>query len=267
VRSIRLLPIVIFATFALFVLKGIGLLTDGGYALLGTEIAAAQDAGGNGQTAAQGADANGEMSDAVKARNAAAADRASETLFAREENAPTETDQIDAVPITETNLGEKVEIGSSDGTDQTERAVLERLGERRTTLEIREQELDARAALVEAAELRLAERIAGLEALEQRINALVEEKKALDNAQFAGVVGMYETMKPADAASIFDSLDMPVLLRVARSMNPRKMAPVLAKMETKRATDLTSLLAEIEPEPQLNADVNDLSDLPQIVGK
>lgn len=258
-KSIRLLPVVIFATFALFVLKGVGLLTDGGYALLGTQIVSAQEDGANG--AEEG------MSDAARARNSAAADRASETLFAREADAPRETTQIDAVPVTQTNLGDKIAIGTSDGTDQTERAVLERLGERRTSLEIRAEELDARAALVEAAELRLGERIAGLEVLEQRINALVEEKKALDNAQFAGVVGMYETMKPTDAASIFDSLDMKVLLRVARSMNPRKMAPVLAKMETKRATDLTSMLAEIEPEPQLNADVDELPDLPQIVGK
>lgn len=284
-KSIRLLPIVIFAACALLVLKGIGLMTVGGYVLLGTEAASAQHAPpAAGSQAPEAPAASGlseapatpdvpadsavpTMPDEAKSRNSDAAERASDTLFSRADAAPVASTQIDAVPMTETKLGEKIAIGSAGGVDDTEKAVLERLGERRTSLEIREQQLQERASLVEAAELRLAERIAGLEAVEQRINALVEEKKALDNAQFAGVVNMYETMKPADAALIFDSLNMDVLLRVARSMNSRKMAPVLAKMETKRATDLTAMLAEIEPEPQLNAPVDNLADLPQIVGK
>lgn len=258
---LRLLPVVIFATFALLVLKSVGLITEGGYVFVGSQTAQAQtevaDAGGN--TPA--------VSDAIRVRNEEAADRAAETLFSRAAPAPISSNKIDAVPMRETKLGDKIPVGSPAGVDETEKAVLERLGERRTALEIREQQLEARTSLVEAAELRLADRIAGLEAVEKRINALVDEKKALDNEQFAGVVGMYETMKATDAAAIFDSLEMDVLLRVVRSMNPRKMAPVLAKMDTKRATDLTLMLAEVEPEPELDVPLDSLDDLPQIVGK
>ena len=35
-KSIRLLPVVIFAALALLLFKGIGLLTTGGYVLIGT---------------------------------------------------------------------------------------------------------------------------------------------------------------------------------------------------------------------------------------
>lgn len=255
-RSVRLLPIVIFAAFALLLLKGLGLVTDGGYTLLGTDSAQAQSA-----------EDTQEGNAAAQARNERAADRASEALFSRAERAPLSSSQIDAVPITQNTYGDKIAIGSTDGQDATEKAVLERLGERRTALEIREQELETRAALVEAAEKRLAERIAGLEAVEARINALVDEKKELDNTQFASVVGMYETMKPANAAAIFDDLSMDVLLRVARAMNPRKMAPVLAKMNTDRAKDLTLLLAQVEPEPSVDRPIDELADLPQIVGQ
>lgn len=250
--SIRLLPIVVFAAFALLVLKTVGLMTEGGYVLVGTGSVFAQQES---------------QEEEFDQRDVNAANRASESLFSRAEPAPVSSSQLDAVPVTETTSGEKVAIGSTDGLDQTERAVLERLTERRTELELLERDLQTRVALVEAAEARLGERITRLETIEAQISALVDEKKAMDNAQFAGVVGMYETMKPSDAAAIFNSLSMDVLLRVARNMNPRKMAPVLAKMATRRAQELTLGLAAVQAEPMLDMETDNLQNLPQIVGE
>ena len=248
--SVRLLPIVVFAAFALLVLKGVGIVTEGGYVLLGTDLVLAQQ----------------EQQPAFDESAVRAADRASENLFSRAEPAPISSNQLDAVPVVENTAGEKIAIGSTDGLDQTERAVLERLGERRVELEVLQSDLEVRIALVEAAEKRLAERIVGLEAIEARITALVDQKKALDDEQFAGVVSMYETMKPGDAAAIFDSLAIEVLVRVAQNMNPRKLAPVLAKMNTERAQELTMKLASVEPEPKLDVPIDDMASLPQIVG-
>lgn len=259
-RSIRLLPIVVFATFALLVLKTVGLVTQGGYVLTGAQSVFAQSESAD-DPAALFAD-NG-----LSAREREAAQRASDNLFSRAEPAPLSSAQLDAVPVTENSLGEKVAIGPTDGVDETERAVLDRLSERRAELDVLEASLDTRKALVEAAEKRLAERITGLEAVEARIEALVAEKKALDDEQFAGVVGMYETMKPRDAAAIFNTLGADVLVRVAQHMNPRKLAPVMAEMDTERARDLTMRLAEVEPEPSLDAEVSDLENLPQIIGE
>ena len=149
----------------------------------------------------------------------------------------------------------------------SEADLLGRLGERRDSLDARESELDMRMALVEAAEKRLDERTATLKAIEARINALVDEKKSTENAEFAGIVAMYETMKPKDAATIFNQLEMPVLVRVASAMNPRKMAPVLARMDPMRAKSLTAALATEEAEPTLDVAVEDLNNLPQIVGQ
>jgi flagellar motility protein MotE (MotC chaperone) len=42
-----------------------------------------------------------------------------------------------------------------------------------------------------------------------------KEKEEAENARFKGVVTMYETMKPKEAAKIFDRLDIRVLLDVA----------------------------------------------------
>jgi flagellar motility protein MotE (MotC chaperone) len=78
---------------------------------------------------------------------------------------------------------------------------------------------------------------------------------------------MYETMKPKDAAKIFDQLEIRTLLRVARAVNPRKMAPILAAMSAARAQELTSAMAADTPPPRVAAASEDLANLPQIVGK
>ena len=45
-RSVRLLPIVIFAALALLLFKGVGLVTNGGYELTGPVAAVANESGG-----------------------------------------------------------------------------------------------------------------------------------------------------------------------------------------------------------------------------
>ncbi len=149
----------------------------------------------------------------------------------------------------------------------TEQALLDRLAARRTELDTYEQELAMRAALVEAAEKRIEERQQTLEAIEAQIATLVEERKEMEAGQFAGIVAMYETMKPKDAANIFNALDIEVLLRVAKMMSPRKMAPILAEMNTMRAQELTVRMASASTDPLDQMAPEDLAALPQIIGQ
>lgn len=263
-KSVRLLPIVVFATAALLVLKSIGLITHGSYVLTGTEFAQAQTAPADttGQTSAPTGD-----QPALSATDEAAVNRASDTLFSDPVTPAQNPAQPDAVPYTKTKSGEKLQLRGEDGLSDTERAVLERLSERRAELDKQAKALDTRQALVDAAEKRLSERIKTLEELEQRISAMVDEKKAMEDKQFAGLVSMYESMKPKDAAAIFNQLSMDVLLRVSTAMNPRKMAPVLAAMATDKAQQLTVLMASQNNSADVKATPEDLAALPQIVGQ
>jgi flagellar motility protein MotE (MotC chaperone) len=149
----------------------------------------------------------------------------------------------------------------------TEQALLERLATRRTDLDGYEQELAMRASLVEAAEKRIEERQATLQAIEEQIASLVEQRKEMEEGQFAAIVSMYETMKPKDAANIFNALDIEVLLRVAKMMSPRKMAPIMAEMDTMRAQELTVRMASASIDPLDQMAPEDLAALPQIVGQ
>ena len=124
-----------------------------------------------------------------------------------------------------------------------ERAILERLQERRQELDTRARELDIRESLIKAAEKRMEGQLAELKATEARITVATQQKDEAQAARFKGLVTMYENMKPRDAAKIFDRLDTGVLLDVASKIEPRKMADILAQMSPDAAQHLTVELA------------------------
>ncbi|WP_293801664.1 hypothetical protein [uncultured Bosea sp.] len=133
--------------------------------------------------------------------------------------------------------------GSVQPMSPAEKAILERLGERREELEGRMREIEMRERLLNSAEKKLDGRVGDLKALEEKnggpaAKASADEAKAIKN-----LVIMYESMKPKDAARVFDRLGLDVLVPVVQQMNPRKMSEVLAAMAPDRAEKLTVALA------------------------
>ena len=157
-------------------------------------------------------------------------------------------------------LNDSMEIGGS----AAERAVLESLGKRRRTLDDHEGQLDLREKLLQATEERVQKRVDELKALEKSIESAVEEKKKQEEGEIAGLVTMYENMKPKDAARIFDRLNLPVLLKVVRQMKPRKMADILAKMSPEAAERLTVAIATEAGAVPAMAVTSGPEDLPKI---
>ena len=126
-----------------------------------------------------------------------------------------------------------------------ERAVLLDLRQRRETLEATSRALDLRQAELAAADRRLSERVQQLSALQARLESMESDREKHQSENWAGLVKIYENMKPRDAAAIFDALDMQVLLQVLDRMQERRAAPVLAAMQPERARLATQLLAEM----------------------
>ena len=126
-----------------------------------------------------------------------------------------------------------------------ERSLLLDLRKRRQQLDERSATLDERDAVQAAAEAKLAARVDQLAALQTRLETLEAGRRQHASENWAGLVHVYEAMKPRDAATIFDALDMQVLLQVLDRMQDRKAAPVLAAMQPDRARLATQLLAEM----------------------
>jgi flagellar motility protein MotE (MotC chaperone) len=125
----------------------------------------------------------------------------------------------------------------------SERAILERLQQRREELARQASELDMRENLLKAAEQRIAARIAELKQLEATVGTAQREKEEADAQRMRSLVVMYEAMKPKDAARIFDRLDIGILVDVTTAMKPAKVADVLAAMDSDAAKRLTVALA------------------------
>ncbi len=144
-----------------------------------------------------------------------------------------------------------------------ERAILERLQQRREELDTRARELDIRESLIKAAEKRMDGHLAELKEVEAKIKVDTEQKDQAELARFKGLVTMYENMKPRDAAKIFDRLESGVLLQVASQINPRKMSDILAQMSPDTAEHLT---VELASQAQQHPEKAGPAELPKIEG-
>ncbi|MBV9078513.1 MAG: hypothetical protein JO048_13635 [Methylobacteriaceae bacterium] len=133
---------------------------------------------------------------------------------------------------------------AASGPTGAERAIIERLGERREELQQRAREMETRQKIIEDQERRLEEKIGTLKANEDKRDQAATRKAEAEAAGLKSVVLMYETMKPKEAARVFDRLPQDVLVQVATQMNPRKMAEVLAAMSPDGAQKLTVALAK-----------------------
>ena len=130
-----------------------------------------------------------------------------------------------------------------DLTDE-ELSLLQALSQRREELEQRAREVDEREVLLKAAEQRIEQKIRELEGLQETIEALLVQHDEQTEAQMKSLVKIYESMKPKQAARIFEELDMDVLLEVIERMKERKSAPILAQMNPQRAKTVTLELAQ-----------------------
>lgn len=119
------------------------------------------------------------------------------------------------------------------------------LRQRRQELEARDQALAAREAVLAAAERKIAARVDELKTLQTRLEALDTARKERDEASWRGLVKVYETMKPREAAAIMNDLDMAVLLAVLDRMKEAKAAPILAAMQPDKARQVTAELAQL----------------------
>ena len=130
--------------------------------------------------------------------------------------------------------------------------ILQALSERRATLDKQTEELDRREGLLKAAEQRVDEKIAKLQGIQQTIDGLLKKYDEQEDAKIASLVHIYESMKPKDAARIFEQLDMPVLMEVMERMKDLKTAPILSSMDPAKARTVTIALAERHQLPTVN---------------
>jgi flagellar motility protein MotE (MotC chaperone) len=267
-RDIRLIPIVLVATISLLALKVSGLVFDGGYTL--AERLQGRDKASLKITTRDSIPAHPKIVIAdqrVKPDQGGAPKSWAQEMFNYNEGGGSR-DSADrdvtgsvgsseltpaAPPLKTSNkppdppklevAGASIPMEPGRVNSPGERAVLERLQDRRQELDSRNRELEMRESLLKAAEKRLDAKVNELKDVETRVNAANEVREKAEAQRLKGVVSMYENMKPKEAARIFDRLDLKILVEVSTAMNPRTMSAILAQMTPETAEKLTVELA------------------------
>ncbi|WP_057462617.1 FlaA [Pseudovibrio sp. POLY-S9] len=211
--KLRLLPIVVFAGSALLVLKLLGLFLGDTYPIGAVRVADAQQS----EVAKAEEEAPATPNDLPNPSGARKIQIAQNTSGVKESGVPTNS--------------------------VSELAVLNSLGNRRDVLNQRESDLELREQVLAAAEARFNKRFQELKALEAKINSEVERKEKQAAEEILDLVKIYESMKAKNAARIFNRLDLDIMLKVVKEMQPRKMADVLSEMDPEMAEQLTIALA------------------------
>ncbi|MBL4589157.1 MAG: flagellar protein FlbB [Alphaproteobacteria bacterium] len=130
--------------------------------------------------------------------------------------------------------------------------LFETLAKRRKNLDARELNVENKEALLKAAELQIERKYQELETIRNEIQALLKQQTSEEKARITSLVKIYEGMKAKDAAKIFNTLDMDILINVMGGMSERKLAPIMAAMDPDRARSVTIFLAEEKSLPTLS---------------
>ncbi len=127
--------------------------------------------------------------------------------------------------------------------------LLQSLAKRRDELDQRDAEIQQRESTLKVAEDRVGQKVNELNSLKSDIEKLLDLQKTKQDDQIQSLVKIYSDMKPQDAARIFNTLEMPVLLNVIGKMKEQKSAAIIAGMEPDRARELTTKLADLRQLP------------------
>lgn len=293
-RDVRLVPVVLVAAGALFVLKFTGLVTEGSYTLGAGHLAKTERLAQEARLAQESlksptSNASGSKSPASNPLTGAGAIKQAwsketfnqdvtgsvgATKPAEKKDGKPDADKKDA----DKKDGEKKEATKPiepkkvpDGVvipldpkpvSPAERALLERLTERRQELDARERELSVRETLLQAQEKRLEAKVNELKDVEAKITAATHKKQEAEVAKLKSLVTMYENMKAKEAAKIFERLEIRLATEVANQIAPRRMSDILAQMTPESAERLTVELAN-----RNSTDKSQAPDLPKIDGK
>ena len=250
-RDIRVIPVVMVAIFGFAVLKIAGLVIDGGYVFdyspQATRKSWAQDTFNFPTGRADPGDITGSVEERRK----------------RKKEEPPKPEAPAAEPSKPPEGLVTLPPEGQAPVSASERAILERLQSRRQELEARAREIDIRESLLKAAEKKAESRVEELKGIESRISTATEQKTEADAARFKGIITMYESMKPKDAAKVFDRLEMSVLYQIASQIAPRKMSDILGLMSPEAAERLTTEMARRASSDQSAS----AAELPKIEGK
>ena len=110
-----------------------------------------------------------------------------------------------------------------------------KLTERKRVLDQREEELNKKAAEIEAQKLVIEKKLTELEEYRVKISTMLQDRIKADDSKVETLVQVYTNMKPGQAAKIFETMDEDLVIDILSRMKKKSAAEILNLIKTEKA--------------------------------
>ncbi|WP_370303140.1 MotE family protein [Pseudooceanicola sp.] len=132
----------------------------------------------------------------------------------------------------------------ADQLCETPEAMLQALQEERDLLEAQKEQMSERRSEIELASEKLDIDQARLADLKSALDEMLNQVRQAQSDDLDRLVALYSAMKPKEAASIMNDLDIEVSVMVLGTMPERDAAPILARLNPVRARAISRIILE-----------------------
>ena len=165
------------------------------------------------------------------------------------EKSNTETSKQIEAPKKEIATNEKakeepIKFDPLNESSEEEIVLFQELAKRSQEISAREENLKQQSLILKAAKASMGEKLKHFDLLKQDLLKTLNKLKENEEKQVEDLVKIYAAMKPKQAASILNQMDMTILKEIVKRMAKKKAALIMAAMDTKKAKDLSQTLAK-----------------------
>ncbi|HJK87441.1 MAG TPA: hypothetical protein QKA14_01110 [Candidatus Megaira endosymbiont of Hartmannula sinica] len=126
-----------------------------------------------------------------------------------------------------------------------EAILIKKISKRKQDIEKINQNLVNKENMLKIAEDKLNKKAQQMQDMQDKLNEIADQYNYQKDQRILNLVKIYESMRPRDAASIFNDLDEDILLKVALGMKPSKIASIMSYMDTTKAKNLSLDMVKI----------------------
>lgn len=142
------------------------------------------------------------------------------------------------------NKDRRIEFDPLNDSSEEEIILFQELAKRSQEISAREENLKQQTLILKASEISMGEKLKHFDLLKQDLLKMLDKLKEKEEKQVDDLVKIYAVMKPKQAASILNQMDMAILKEIVKRMTKKKAALIMAAMDAKKAKDLTQHLAK-----------------------
>ena len=118
-------------------------------------------------------------------------------------------------------------------------------------IKARAEALDRQEQALKTMEADLNARVAKLQELETMLKGMLSEAKSIKEEKMRHLIDVYTNMKPKQAASVLETLDETIAVKILAGMKGRTAGEILTGVSAKKAAKLSEELTKLQIGPDL----------------